>query len=285
MKINLRRATNMRLASAYGDQDVMAICQASPARKHVYYNEFHPHAAETLRELIKAGRIPDGEVDVRDVKDVSPSDLRGFSQVHLFAGIAGWALGLKLAGAEDLPVWTFSCPCQPFSNAGARRGTEDPRHLWPVVSRLVQECLPPLVFGEQVEAAIRFGWWDDVAADLEGCGYTAEAAVLPACSVGALHQRSRLYFVAHSHLLRHAPDFPAAWRRPPRAGLERSFWSDAECVSAPDGKRRGVKPGLPLMVDGFPGYVECLRGSGNAIVPQQAAQFVAAALEDIYGLE
>ena len=85
-----------------------------------YYNEFDPYAAQWLRNLIDAGHIPKGEVDSRSIKDVKASDLTGFVQCHFFAGLGGWSHALRLAGwPEDRPVWTGSCPCQPFSAAGA----------------------------------------------------------------------------------------------------------------------------------------------------------------------
>lgn len=113
-----------------------------------YYNEFDPNAAAWLRGLIEEGLIPPGEVDERSIKDVSPNDLRGFTQCHFFAGIGGWSLALQLAGwPADRPVWTGSCPCQPFSAAGKQRGKDDERHLWPEFYRLIRECRPALLSG------------------------------------------------------------------------------------------------------------------------------------------
>jgi len=84
-----------------------------------YYNEIDPFAAEWLRQLIKDGLIADGEVDERSIEDVTPNELAGFTQCHFFAGIGGWSYALRLAGwPDDQPVWTGSCPCQPFSTAG-----------------------------------------------------------------------------------------------------------------------------------------------------------------------
>lgn len=112
---------------------------------------------------------------------------------------AAWPPALRLAGwPDDRAVWTGSCPCQPFSNAGKRRGTADERHLWPDWFRLIRERRPVAVFGEQVDSAIRAGWLDGVFADLEGEGYACGAAVLGAHSVGAPHIRQRLWWVADS---------------------------------------------------------------------------------------
>jgi DNA (cytosine-5)-methyltransferase 1 len=102
-------------------------------------------------------------------------------------------IALRLAGwPDDRPVWTGSCPCQPFSAAGAGKAADDERHLWPAWLPLIAEWRPPVVFGEQVEAAIGWGWLDAVFADLEAEGYACGAAVLPACSVGAPHIRPTL---------------------------------------------------------------------------------------------
>ena len=170
----------------------------------VYYNEFDPYAAQWLRNLIDAGHIARGEVDTRSIKDVSASDLTGFVQCHFFAGLGGWSHALRLAGwPDDRPVWTGSCPCQPFSAAGTQKGTADDRHLWPVWFNLIRECRPGVVFGEQVEAAINHGWLDLVQSDLESEGYACGAAGIPVAGVGAPHIRQRLWFVADADSGRH----------------------------------------------------------------------------------
>jgi len=165
-----------------------------------YYNEIDPYAAQWLRNLIAAGHIAAGDVDERSIIDVRPSDLAGYQQAHFFAGIGGWSYALRLAGwPDDRPVWTGSCPCQPFSAAGAGKAADDERHLWPAWFPLIAECRPAIIFGEQVEAAIGWGWIDAVFADLESQGYACGTAVLPACGVGAPHIRQRLWFVAESN--------------------------------------------------------------------------------------
>ena len=160
-----------------------------------YYNEFDPKAAAWLRELITGGHIPAGDVDTRSIVDVKPEDLYGYDQCHFFAGIGGWAYALQLAGWSG-PVWTGSCPCQPFSNAGSQRGTADERHLWPQFARLIAKCQPPVVFGEQVASKAGREWLAGVRADLEGVGYAVGAADLCAAGVGAPHIRQRLFWVA-----------------------------------------------------------------------------------------
>ena len=162
-----------------------------------WYNEIDPFAADWLRRLIKAGHIAPGVVDTRDIRDISPHDLDGFTQLHFFAGIGGWSLALRQAGwPDDRPVWTGSCPCQPFSSSGQQRGFDDDRHLWPVWFELIQACQPATVFGEQVASKPALDWFDLVSADLEGAGYTIGAADLCAAGLGAPHIRQRLWFGA-----------------------------------------------------------------------------------------
>jgi len=161
-----------------------------------YYNEFDPFAAAWLRELIKAGHIAPGDVDDRSIKDVSADDLRGYTQCHFFAGIGVWSHALRSAGwADDRPVWTGSCPCQPFSAAGKGGGFDDARHLWPDFFRLIAECRPDVVLGEQVASKDGLAWLDLVYADLEGADYAVGAVDTCAAGFGAPHIRQRLWWV------------------------------------------------------------------------------------------
>lgn len=164
-----------------------------------YYNDHDSTSVAWLSELVKQGQLPPGAIDGRSIKEINATDVRGCRQVHFFAGIGGWSYALRLAGwPESVPVWTGSCPCQPYSTAGKQRGDADERNLWPEFFRLIRECRPEFVFGEQVASAIRHGWLDGISADLEGEGYTVGACVLGAHSVGAPHIRQRLYWVAHA---------------------------------------------------------------------------------------
>jgi DNA (cytosine-5)-methyltransferase 1 len=255
-----------------------------------YYNEIDPYAAAWLRNLIAGGHIAAGDVDGRDIREVTADDLRGYAQCHFFAGIAGWSHALRLAGwPDDRPVWTGSCPCQPFSAAGKNQGGADGRHLWPHWFRLIRECKPAVVFGEQVAAAIGWGWLDAVCADLEGEGYATGATVLGACSVGAPHIRQRLWFAGE---LGHASASGSSPReRQELSGTQqfdqgraaeqpgRSSWSDLVWLPCSDGKARPAEPGIFPLAHGVPARMGRLRAYGNAIVPQVAAQFIAAALD------
>ena len=325
-----------------------------------YYNEFDARAAAWLRELIADGLIAPGDVDERSIRDVETPDLKGYRQCHFFAGIGGWSRALRLAGWPDAaPVWTGSCPCQPFSCAGKHGGSGDKRHLFPVFARLIAECHPPTVFGEQVASAAGREWFSGVRTSLEYVGYSVGAADLCAASVGAPHIRQRLFWVADADKrargqgseinggrdtrgdaqprtglgcggdARRLADagsdrrgqgtevvWPRTWKSVPRDGGDvcgvgdadgprldqhaqpdrqevgpqqpasrrpdargHGFWGRAIWLRCSDGKSRRVEPAIQPLAHGLPGRVGLLRGAGNAITPQVAAEFVAAWME------
>ena len=162
-----------------------------------YYNEIDPYAAQWLRNLIKKGHIAPGEVDERSIVDVTPQEIKLFTQCHFFAGIGIWSHALRGAGfADGQEVWTGSCPCQPFSAAGKAGGFDDERHLWPHWHHLIRECRPAIVFGEQVASKDGLGWLDLVQSDLEGSAFAVGAVDTCAAGFGAPHWRQRLYWVA-----------------------------------------------------------------------------------------
>ena len=99
-----------------------------------------------------------------------------------------------------IDVLTGGFPCQPFSLAGARRGTEDDRFLWPQMFRAICEISPRWVVAENVRGILtqQGGMvFERVCSDLENAGYECQAFLIPACSVGAPHRRERVWFVAH----------------------------------------------------------------------------------------
>ena len=200
-----------------------------------YYNENDVYAAQWLRNLIDAGHIAAGEVDERDIRDVQPGDLTGYRQCHFFAGIGGWSYALRLAGwPDDRPCWTCSCPCQPFSVAGKRKGASDERHLWPQFARLITECKPAIIFGEQVAGADGRAWLNAVRTDLEGNGYAVGAADLCAAGVGAPHIRQRLYWVADARC--ECDEFGRGTGDMARPGIE-------VAAATPERQRRGNAAG------------------------------------------
>jgi len=190
-------------------------------------------------------------------------------------------------------------PCQPFSVAGKREGKKDDRHLWPEVSRLLDELRPRWFIGENVIGHISMGL-DDVLSDLEAKEYTARTFVIPACAVNAPHKRERVWIVAHSEGERSASN---NYRREQgevgkqeqikfgRSGSGEnvadtyskrgcggnSGRKDASDVGKPSGRKRDdtrrmefwdVEPDVGRVANGVPGRVDRLKGLGNAVLPQ-----------------
>ena len=256
-----------------------------------YYNENDPDMVAWLEELIKDGLLPDGVVDGRSIVDVDPSDLRGFRQCHFFAGIGIWPYALHRAGfPDDRPVWTGSCPCQPFSTGGLHLTYRDERHLWPTWFGLIGACRPGLIFGEQIsgakvigtigrpdgkepEAPRKWAWIDHVRDDLESAQYAFGSVSFAACSVGAPHHRQRLFFVAdtdntgsqgwpvrHGEHAREQPAGPDVLvGKLGRAGATNGRWADADWIRCREQRWRPVEPGTQPLVDRRPKLV----GSGR----------------------
>lgn len=257
-----------------------------------YYNENNPYAAGWLRNLVSAKLIPPGHVDDRSILDVRPTDLRGFIQCHFFAGIAGWPLALQLAGfPHDERIWSASCPCQPFSHAGNRKGFDDERHLWPGFFHLVEIECPPIVVGEQVASKDARGWIDLVFDDLETVGYACGAVVFPIASVGLPAKRDRLYWMACADSARRPRPLQPVNLHDTTGGADSNEHAPACSLGAPfrdgeffadagaDGKIRAMPRNVSSVFNGFSRRMEFVRAYGNAINPVQATRFIEAAIE------
>lgn len=235
----------------------------------MYLNDHEPYVAAWLRNL-----YPGATVDERSIVAVQPSDLSGHVRCHFFAGVGGWQYALELAGwPDDEPIWTASLPCQPFSVGGRHDGLLDERHLWPTFHRLVAECRPPVIFGEQVASPAGREWLAGIRHDLETLGYAFGAADICAAALDAPHVRYRLYWVA---ALPNAARI--GWARsgqsPQRWEMEEfeRLVQDQLQLSVPAG-RSGA------LADGVSARASKLRAYGNALVPQVAAEFIAAYME------
>ena len=117
----------------------------------------------------------------------------------------------KYNGRIDILSGGF--PCQPFSVAGKQKGTEDERHLWPEMLRVIGECQPRWVVGENVRGLV--SWSDGLVfetcySDLENLGYSVQSFIIPACATGAPHRRDRVWIVAHSDNFRTTRNAPNA---------------------------------------------------------------------------
>lgn len=280
-----------------------------------YYNEIDPYCAAWLQNLMDAGHIPAGVIDTRSIEDVRPDELASYVQCHFFAGIGGWPLALALAGwPVDRPVWTGSCPCQPFSVAGKGLGFADERHLWPYWQHLIAQRCPSVLFGEQVANATR--WLGLVFGDLEAMEYAVAGKPIEAASAGAEHYRDRYFFVADNDEQRastqpeqrggefcrasgYSSNLARAMAHRPSFGWgegwteydfrSRGFTASVvslegrQYVECTDGKkpvwRALPPPGVRWLGNGIPARVAKLRALGNAIDPRPAANFIAAYCE------
>ncbi len=252
-----------------------------------FYNENCPKTAAWLRQIIAEGLIADGIVDERSITEIQPHELDGYTQHHFFAGIGGWSYALRLAGVSDsTPVWTGSCPCQPVSSGGLRKGHADERHLWPAFYRFIAERKPANVFGEQVASPDGREWFSGIRADLEGIGYAVGGADLCAASVDLPHPRQRLFWFAHADSELDSGELvPQGGRQ----GANASIWQSQEILQKGQGRvdelvarriaqRVSSYGEARSILNGLPGNMALMRGAGNAIVPQVAATFIQAAL-------
>jgi DNA (cytosine-5)-methyltransferase 1 len=206
--------------------------------------------------------------------------------LDLFSGIGGFSLGLERAGMRtvafceidpycravlrkhwpDVPIYEdvrklnasgiaadIVCggfPCQPFSqaSAGLGRGIDDDRYLWPEMCRVISECKPPWVLGENVDEISGLAL-EQMVSDLEGMGYeVAPPLCIPACAVGFDHRRDRYWFLGHSD-------------RNSKPGR-------AEHAKVAGMRRGGSEPGSMGAENGIPARLDRLRALGNAVVPQ-----------------
>ena len=165
---------------------------------------------------------------------IATSIMKKLKILDLFSGIGGFSLGLEATGGfetsafcdidpycrkvlqqhwPNVPIFedikklkgtdigtvdiiTGGYPCQPFSVAGKQKGVEDKRHLWPEYFRLIKECRPTWVIGENVSGHIKLGL-DSVISDLESEDYATRTFSISASSIGANHKRERIWIVAH----------------------------------------------------------------------------------------
>lgn len=175
----------LSLCTGLGGLDI-GVEIAAPNTRVVCAIERDAYCSALLAQSMEQGHIPQAPI---------------WDDLHTFYG-RPWR------GAVD--CITAGYPCQPFSVAGQKRGADDTRHLWPEVFRIIGECGPPLVFLENVARHLSAGF-DVVARDLQSLGYTVAALVCRAATVGAPHQRERLFALAVSNTGRERIGELAEW--------------------------------------------------------------------------
>jgi DNA (cytosine-5)-methyltransferase 1 len=178
--------------------------------------------------------------------------------------------------ANKIDILTGGFPCQPFSLAGKRKGTDDERYLWVEMLRAVQEIKPQFVIAENVFGITNIDGgmvFEQVCVDLENEGYEVQPFVIPACAKDAPHRRDRVWFVANSNVTRIHEHHVSAKSivEVPRC---RSFNETRDFSGFPtEPPICGGDDGLPTQLDGITfskWRAESIKGYGNAIVPQVA---------------
>lgn len=176
---------------------------------------------------------------------------------------------------EGIDIITGGYPCQPFSSIGKRQGKEDPRHLWPHMLRIIKQARPTWVVAENVAGHVTNGL-DTVLLDLENEGYTARPIIIPACAVGAPHQRDRLWVVAYSESKRKRRTVATGGRKT-KANEGSGRHANGKSLRVDSGSAESrwchgwcAEPRIHRLDYGIPDRVDRNRSHGNAIVPQIA---------------
>ena len=149
--------------------------------------------------------------------------------------------------AAPIRAFCGGYPCQPFSQAGQRRGEEDDRHLWPFIFPLIKVFRPDVCFFENVFGHVRMGL-DSVLSDLESEGYDTQALIIPACAVNAPHRRDRIWLVSYADCF----DGNAKGYGASKIQINGST-PENRCVRRAKRKAQSLMGGS---LDGFPGRVE-----------------------------
>ena len=200
---------------------------------------------------------------------------------------------------ERVDVIAGGYPCQPFSAAGKRGGSDDPRHLWPEMLRAISVLRPRVAFLENVRGHYSLGF-DRVLGDLADIGYDCQWEIVSAQSVGAPHRRERLICLAYpndsrggasrSDADRNRSEDVAGWydqsqSQPCRCGEKVANTNGERCEAVLRGAHNlqqfdpkskwltdhwAIEPDVGRVAHGIPARVDRLRGLGNAVVPQVA---------------
>jgi DNA (cytosine-5)-methyltransferase 1 len=167
---------------------------------------------------------------------------------------------------------TGGFPCQPFSVAGKQRGKGDDRYLWPEMLRVIREARPAWIIGENVAGIVNMAL-DQVHTDLEAEGYEVESLIIPACGVDASHKRDRVWIVADT-----VSEGLQGHRRIEGCHSEGREKQNRHAWEGGNGRRDAhcwlPEPDVGRVAHGIPNRTHRLKGLGNAIVPQVAAEII-----------
>lgn len=240
--VDTTEITHISLCTGYGGID-LGLKRVCPSLRTIAYAEIEAFACEVLLARMEGGQL-----------DAAPiwSDLKSFP----------WA---EFSGKVDL--LTGGYPCQPFSAAGKRLGTEDERHLWPHIAKGIAILKPRVCLFENVEGHITLGL-STVISDLEEMGYKVSWGIFSASECGAVQRRKRVWVMAHDQSER-VQRLWATWKQEPSAHEQQKL--PVRSSPGADWANGTTEPILLRMDDGGPDWVDRMRLLGNGVVPACAA--------------
>lgn len=197
---------------------------------------------------------------------------------------------------NKISLLTGGFPCQPFSIANRdRKGTKDNRYLWPEMFRIIKECKPECIIGENVPGIIKLAL-KQVLTDLERNGYYIETFIIPACAKNAPHKRDRVWIIAYTqnfkdkltryHNQTQKENSPRKSKDLVLAHTSSKRWTQCNHATKYEKKKRSnrrtpksrnhwqVKPRIHRVAHGVPNRLERIKALGNAIVPQIAEELM-----------
>lgn len=185
---------------------------------------------------------------------------------------------------HQITILTGGFPCQPFSIAGAERGKDDERYLWHEMLRAINEIKPPYIVAENVPGLLTNSGgmvFKQVCADLEFEGYEVQPVIIPAAGKNAIHKRERVWIIAYSDNATAEHAIQAGWNLP--TSMDENVYSNSNGSGQQECRTERRTPGqltssfsgeIETAIcgadDGLSGWVDRIRGLGNAIVPQVA---------------
>jgi len=246
------KTTHIGLCSGYGGID-LGLRRAIPDLRTVAYAEIEAFAVENLLARMEGGQL--------DPAPIWP-DLKSFP----------WA-----EFRDRVDILSGGYPCQPFSAAGKRLGTDDPRHLWPYIADGIRILRPKFCFFENVEGHITLGL-REVVGELESMGYKVSWGIFSASEVGAPHQRKRVFIMAYDKSERVQRLWPA-WQQ--ESSTHEQSQLLVRCCSRAHWSDGTAQPILLRMDDGGNDWVDRLRLLGNGVVPATATLAFRTLLQEI----
>jgi DNA (cytosine-5)-methyltransferase 1 len=262
----------------------LAVDTVWPNSEHIFCDN-DKFCQQVLKKHWPNSKIYD---DIRAITDTRSKKSRGLSDGSRQSLPSSWKSGCD--------ILTGGFPCQPFSQAGKRRGTTDDRYLWPEMLRVIQLAKPQWVVAENVRGLLTQSGglvFEQVCLDLEASGYEVQPFIIPAVAKNAPHRRDRVWFIANRQ-----DDRGRGWDSQERRDDKRKLAPEKQRRNIPrsESQRRiswsenwlevatrlcGVDDGLSVELDGFEltkaGHrTQRLKSLGNAIVPQVAIEIMRA---------